>query len=88
MVLEGGTLTSSAGIVIAASTAPFAGWGTRVVGGDRFVGTLLGPEGTGRPLVGCVGISVQGRSASHTAVCPLWGVSGPVGSGGRWLVGR
>src|SRR4030095_12623407 len=47
-VLEGGTLTSSAGIVCRCKYGP-VGCGTHGVEEGRFVGTLLGPEGAGRP---------------------------------------
>ena len=70
VVLEGGTLTSSAGIVCRALVRPLRGCGTRVVTGDRFVGTLLGPERAGRPIRGVSAILCQDRSASHTAVSP------------------
>jgi hypothetical protein len=82
-VLEGGTLTSSAGLVRAAAcTAPSFGVarGTRWFGEGSVVGTLLGPEGAdpagrkGRG-VGCLGVR-----AGSSVVPP-----GVVSSGGwRW----
>ena len=44
VVLEGGTLTSSAGIVCCALVRPLGVWNA-CGDADRFVGTLLGPEG-------------------------------------------
>src|SRR5688572_12541313 len=57
-------------VLRAPSTAPSGVRGPESVRGSRFVGTLLGPEGTGRPCGGAV-VSVQGRPASRTAVLPV-----------------
>ena len=90
VVLEGGTLTSSAGPWMRAPSTAVPLWG----GVDRslvrrgwFVGTLLGPERAGCPGVpGSVDLCRAGLYliplSSHA-----WG-AGLVGSGGRclWLV--
>ncbi len=90
VVLEGGTLTSSAGsLVLPLVRRSLAVVGNGVGSGGSVVGTLLGPEGTGPSFVfavcggggGLVGL-VRGRSASHTAASPEGG-AGLVGSGGR-----
>jgi hypothetical protein len=61
--LEGGTLTSSAGDLVSLLVRParlrMGGWGTRWWRG-LVVGTLLGPEGTGRPLDGGGWLSLEG----------------------------
>ena len=94
VVLEGGTLTSSAGCrLAAASTAcPLCGggWGTRWAQGWLVVGTLLGPEGADPPPgrctcvcgpVGVVGFFCRGRPGLRTAQrCCLV----PSGRGVRW----
>ena len=81
-VLKGGTLTSSAGIVCRCEYGPSGcgkQWWVRV----WFVGTLLGPEGTGRPVG--VGVFFAGSSCPHTAVSPV-GAHGWWGRvGGFWL---
>ena len=64
VVLEGGTLTSSAGIVSLLLVRPFGVWNA-VVGGVRSVGTLLGPEGAEYPL------SRSGPIVCRTAAVPV-----------------
>jgi hypothetical protein len=80
VVLEGGTLTSSAaGVLPAPSTAPLWGCVERGGGGSGVVGTLLGPEGAGDLLS-----LAQGRPWSHIAGS-LWGVRVGWGLLGWWL---
>ena len=79
VVLEGGTLTSSAGsCLVLLVPLPVWGVGNVVRGAESVVGTLLGPEGTGPPrgLVrsfGSAGVGgwgfffCPGRSGSQTA---------------------
>jgi hypothetical protein len=80
--LEGGTLTSSAAgccrlLVLRAFGCAWRG----VVGSVGVVGTLLGPEGTGRPAQGWA-LSLQGRSVVvplvHLWVGRVWR---------RWVAG-
>ena len=95
VVLEGGTLTSSAGLVRAAAcTAPSFGVarGTRWFGEGSVVGTLLGPEGadllSGRVAGGWVGCLGSGPFRFSYRPCLLregWGLAG---AGERWLVVR
>ena len=67
-MLEGGTLTSSAGslvlLLVRRRSPPGGGAGNGVVRGWSVVGTLLGPEGTGPSgepggLVGLVGAGLH-----------------------------
>ena len=88
VVLEGGTLTSSAGIVCCALVRPLGAWNA-CGDADRFVGTLLGPERAdpagGFPWSWTL-LLCQGLPVSHTAVLPVGGD----GSGGvvGWVSGR
>src|SRR4051794_24526713 len=80
VVLEGGTLTSSAG---ASPRVPlvlpvFGPVCNVAVGGGLVVGTLLGPEGADEAS------SAQGRPWSHIAG-PPWGVRVGWGRSGWWL---
>ena len=88
MVLEGGTLASSAGAWLSLLVRPVFGWVGNVVGiGWLVVGTLLGPEGAGCPVCpGCL-LSWLGLPVSHTAGVPM-GVPGLVGAWGGCLVVR
>src|SRR5215218_7849549 len=80
VVLEGGTLTSSAAgpgrLVVLQSRA--RGWVEPGRGGRGVVGTLLGPEGTGDRCSSC-----QGPPGSRTVVVPRGGggSGGGVGEG-------
>ena len=83
--LEGGTLTSSAGDLVSLLVRPVVpafAWGwvwNVVVGGWSVVGTLLGPEGTGRlPGGGWVVRSWEAIWSSYRPGCP--------GAGGGWRV--
>ena len=76
--LEGGTLTSSAGGLVSLLVRLVVSFGVRWVGnaggvGWLVVGTLLGPEGTGRPALL--------RWCAASVVCRFGGV--PL----RWWVG-
>ncbi len=80
VVLEGGTLTSSAGSRLRApsTTVPWWGWcGPEFVAEGLVVGALLGPEGTGDPCGGGRW-SLQGRSDLVPST-GWWGMAGWVG---------
>ena len=78
-VLEGGTLTSSAGIVCRCEYGP-SGCGKQWWVGVWFVGTLLGPEGTGDRFL-C-------RAFLSSYRCVSCGSAWLVGSCGGFLVVR
>ena len=86
VVLEGGTLTSSAGTVgSAASTALRMEGGERGGAEGRVVGTLLGPEGADPPWMRAPVASVSGwgllsRSGAVRVLVPLVRLS-PAGGG-------
>ena len=86
-MLEGGTLTSSAG---ASPQVPLVlpvfgpAWNV-AVGGGLVVGTLLGPEGAGPGTgCGCGGFVTQGHPWSQTS--RRWSGHGGAGGGGGCLL--
>ena len=91
VVLEGGTLTSSAGSCCCpqyglVSLRRRGAW-NGVVAGNRCVGTLLGPEGADRPG-GTRGVVPVSAVLDPVPPCLLWEVAGSAGSVGGCLVVR
>ncbi len=83
VVLEGGTLTSSAGPWWPLLVPPW--WVGNVVGvGGVVVGALLGPEGTGRPYVSVLRGGVAGCLAGLTCSRTVWVAVASWGLAGAW----
>jgi hypothetical protein len=90
VVLEGGTLTSSAGPCrgLLVRHPLCGGCVDRSLGcGIWFVGTLLGPEGTGRPRMWGVLGSRFRAVLFLVPLCLLWECAGLAGAWGWCLVG-